>query len=149
MIWALLAAYLTKRPAWMQALVFGLCAGLFVATAAEANQREPLISSVLLLVLVSGAVAGTAFYLALRAQRRHGWTAGTPAPAWVHLTYATVWVLSLVAAVAALFGAGGVKVAVLAIVPIVLLAPPAIGGIRVLLHRPRAPEAGAPPPLAP
>jgi hypothetical protein len=40
MIWALLAAYLTKRPPWVQALVFGLCVGLFVATAAEANERD-------------------------------------------------------------------------------------------------------------
>ena len=145
MVWALLAAYLGKRPAWVQALVLGLCTGLFVATAAEANQRDPLISSVLLLVLVAGAIAGTAFYLALRAQRRHGWTADTPAPVWVHLAYSTVWVLSLVAAVAALFGAGGLKVAALAIVPIVLLAPPAIGGIQVLLRRPRASDTGVPP----
>jgi hypothetical protein len=56
-----------------------------------------------------------------------------------------VWVLSLLAAVRALFGAGGLKVAALAIVPIVLLAPPALGGIRALLHRPRTPETGAPP----
>jgi hypothetical protein len=146
MIWALLAAYLQKRPAWVQALVLGLCAGLFVATAAQANQRQPLISSVVLLVLVAGAVAGTAFYLGLRAQQRHGWTAGTAPPVWVDLVYATVWVLSLLAAVRALFGAGGLKVAVLAIVPIVLLAPPALSGIRALLGRPRKPEAGAPPP---
>jgi hypothetical protein len=38
MIWALLAAYLSKRPAWVQAVVFGLCAGVFVATAAKANE---------------------------------------------------------------------------------------------------------------
>jgi hypothetical protein len=148
MIWALLAAYLRKRPAWVQALVFGLCTGLFVATAAEANQREPLINSVVLLVLVAGAIAGTAFYLALRAQQRHGWTSGTAAPVWVDLLYAAVWVLSLLAAVGALFGAGGLKVAVLAIVPIVLLTPPALGGIRALLRRPRTPEGGAPPPAA-
>lgn len=145
MIWALLAAYLSKRPAWLQSVVFGLCAGAFVATAAKANERNPLISSVVLLVLVAGAVASTAFYLALRAQQRHGWRAGTPAPAWVNLAYAAVWVLSLLAAVRALFGAGGFKVAALAIVPIVLLAPPALGGIRALLGRPRTPETGAPP----
>ena len=102
-IWAFLATYLKKRPAWVQALVVGLCAGLFVATAAEANQREPLISSVVLLVLVAGAVAGTAFYLGLRAQQRHGWRAGTAAPVWVGLVYAAVWVLSLLGAVGALF----------------------------------------------
>jgi hypothetical protein len=148
MIWALLAAYLAKRPAWVQALVVGLCAGLFIATAAEANERNPLIGSVVLLVLVAGAVAGTAFYLALRAQQRHGWTTGTAPPLWVGLIYAAVWVLSLLAAIRALFGEGGLKVAALAIVPIVLLAPPAVAGIRALLRRPRTPKAGAPPPAA-
>ena len=149
MIWALLAAYLGKRPAWVQAVVFGLCVGAFVATAAKANERNPLISSVVLLVLWAGAVAGTAFYLGLRAQQRHGWRTGTAAPVWVNLAYAAVWVFSLLAAVRALFGAGGLKVAALAIVPIVLLAPPALGGIRILFGRSRTPEAGAPPPEAP
>ncbi|WP_222263327.1 hypothetical protein [Modestobacter marinus] len=148
MIWALLAAYLTKRPAWVQGLVVGLCAGLFIATAAEANERNPLIGSVVLLVLVSGAVAGTAFYLALRARQRHGWATGTAPPLWVGLIYATVWVLSLLAAIRALFGEGGLKVAALAIVPIVLLAPPAVAGIRALLRRPRTSKADAPPPAA-
>jgi hypothetical protein len=148
MLWALLAAYLQKRPAWVQALVVGLCTGLFIATGAKANERDPLISSVVLLVLVAGAVAGTAFYLALRAQQRHGWTTGTAPPLWVGLLYAAVWVLSLLAAIRALFGEGGLKVAVLAIVPIVLLAPSAFGGIRALLGRPRTPKAGAPPTAA-
>jgi hypothetical protein len=57
-----------------------------------------------------------------------------------------VWVLSLLAALRALFGAGGLKVAALAIVPIVLLAPPALGWIAARLRRNRTPEAGAPPP---
>jgi hypothetical protein len=48
-----------------------------------------------------------------------------------------VWVLSLLAAIRALFGEGGVIVAALAIVPIVLLAPPALGALRTLLRRPR------------
>jgi hypothetical protein len=43
-----------------------------------------------------------------------------------------------------LFGAGGLKVAVLAIVPIVLLVPPALGGTRTLLCRLRTSQAGAP-----
>jgi hypothetical protein len=43
-----------------------------------------------------------------------------------------------------LFGAGGLKVAVLATVPIVLLVPPALGGTRTLLCRLRTPQAGAP-----
>jgi hypothetical protein len=149
MIWALLAAYLGKRPAWVQAIVFGLCVGAFIATAAKANERNPLISSVVLLVLVAGAVAGTAFYLALRARQRHGWKAGAPAPVWVNVAYTAVWVLSLLAAVRALFGDGGLKVAALAIVPIVLLAPPALGWVLALLRRPRTPEVGAPPPKAP
>lgn len=147
MIWALLAAYLTKRPAWVQASVFGLCAGLFIAAAAKANERDPLISSVVLLVLVAGTVTGTVFYLALRAQHRHGWKAGTAPPRWVDLVYAAAWVLSLLAAVRALFGEGGLKVAALAIVPIVLLAPPGLCGLRALLGRPR-PQASAPPPTA-
>src|ERR1700712_2001479 len=106
MIWAGLDALLTKRPAWVQALVVGLCTGLFVATAAEANQREPLITSVVLLVLVAGAVGRPAFYLVRRAQKRHGWRAGPAAPAWVALVYASVWVLSLLAAARAVSGAG-------------------------------------------
>jgi len=149
MIWALLAAYLGKRPAWIQALVFGLCVGGFIATAAKANERNPLINEVVLLVLVAGAITGTAFYLALRAQQRHGWTTGTAPPLWVNLAYTAVWVLSLLAALRALFGEGGLKVAALAIVPIVLLAPPALGWIAALLRRPRTPKAGAPPPAAP
>jgi hypothetical protein len=135
MIWALLAAFLTKRPPWVQAVVVGLCTGLFVTAGAKANERDPLISSVVLLVVAVGVVAGVAFYLALRAQLRHGWAAGSPPPRWVNLLYAAVWVLSLIAAIRALFGDGGLKVAVLAIVPIVLLAPPALVGIRALLGR--------------
>jgi hypothetical protein len=146
MIWALLASFLTKQPAWVQAVVLGLCTGLFVATMAKVNERGPLISSAVLLVLVAGAFAGTAFYLALRAQRRRGWSPGTAAPAWVDLAYAAVWVLSLLAAIRALFGEGGLKVAALAIVPIVLLAPPAVGGIRALLRRSPTPESDPPPP---
>jgi hypothetical protein len=149
MIWALLAAYLGKRPAWVQAVVFGLCVGGFVATAAKANERNPLINEVILLVLVAGAVAGTAFYIGLCAQQRHGWRTGTPPPVWVNLAYTAVWVLSLLAALRALFGAGGLKVAALAIVPIVLLAPPALGWIVALLRRRRTPEADVPPSRAP
>jgi 4-hydroxybenzoate polyprenyltransferase len=78
MIWALLAAFLTKRPAWVQAVVVGLCTGLFVAAGAYANLRDPLISSVVLLMLAAAVVAGVGFYLALRARLRHGWAAGAP-----------------------------------------------------------------------
>lgn len=129
-----LAAYLTKRPPWVQAIVVGLCTGLFVTAGAKTNERDPLISSVVLLVLAVGGVAGVAFYLALRAQLRHG----------VNLVYAAVWALSLIAAIRALFGDGGLKVAVLAIVPIVLLAPPALIAIRALLGRSPAHDGEAP-----
>jgi hypothetical protein len=144
MIWALLAAFLTKRPAWVQAVVVGLCTGLFVAAGAHANQRDPLISSVVLSVLAVAVVAGASFHLALRARLRHGWAAGSVPPTWVNLVYAAVWLLSLIAAISALFGAGGLKVAVLAIVPIVLLAPPALVGIRALLGQSPARDGDAP-----
>jgi hypothetical protein len=138
MVWALLAAFLTKRPPWVQAAVVGLCVGLFVAASAEANQRNPVISSVVWLVLVPGTVAGVLFLLGLRAQLRHG-SLSTGSPAWVDIVYATVWVVSIIAAIRALFGAGGFKVAVLAIVPIVLLAPTALVAIRTMLGHPPAP----------
>jgi hypothetical protein len=149
MIWALLAAFLTKRPPWVQAMFLGLCTGLFVAAGAKANERNPLISSVVLLVLTVGVAAGVAFYLALRAQLRQGWGAGSAPPTWVNLAYASVWVLSLLAAVRALFGAGGLKVALLAILPIVLLAPPTIVAIRALLGHPPASKGDAPPTATP
>jgi 4-hydroxybenzoate polyprenyltransferase len=86
MIWALLAAFLTKRPAWVQAVVVGLCTGLFVAAGAHANQRDPLISSVVLLVLAVAVVAGVGFHLAhgfatagpRAAPRRRGSTSSMP-----------------------------------------------------------------------
>lgn len=79
-----------------------------------------------------------------------GQSAGTDPPAWVHVAYAGAWLLAIAAAVLALVGAGGLKVAVLAIVPIVLLAPPALVGIRALAHReldaaPAAPVPSDPP----
>jgi hypothetical protein len=138
MVWALLAAFLTKRPPWLQAVVVGLCVGLFVAASAEANQRSPLIASVVLLVLAPGAAAGVLFFLGLRVQRRHGSTPSS-SPRWVGIVYVTVWVVSIVAAIRALFGDGGFKVAVLAIVPIVLLAPAAIVAIRTISGHPPAP----------
>jgi cytochrome bd-type quinol oxidase subunit 2 len=131
MIWALLAAYLTKRPPAVQAVVFGVCAGLFVAAVANSDVRNPVISSVVLLVLVVGVLAGGAFFLSLRARSSYE----AAPPVWVQIAYTAVWVLSIGAAVRALLAAGGFKVAVLAIVPIVLLAPPAIHGIGALLHR--------------
>jgi hypothetical protein len=58
------------------------------------------------------------FFLGLRADRQ-GRSADSGPPTWVHVAYSGAWLLSIVAAVLALFGAGGFKVAVLAIVPIV------------------------------
>src|SRR4051812_20406825 len=100
MVWALLAAYLTKRPAWVQALVFGLCAGLFVTAAAESRNRDPGIGAVVLLVLGIGVVVGGAFYLGLRAELRRGAT-GDRAPSWVHVSYAGAWLLGIAAALLA------------------------------------------------
>jgi heme/copper-type cytochrome/quinol oxidase subunit 2 len=143
MIWALLAAYLTKRPPWVQSTVVGLCTGLFVAAAANADTRDPLIGSVVLQVLAVGVVAGAAFFVALRSRLRRGPADGGP-PAWVHAVYGGVWLLAIGAAAWALLGDGGFKVAVLAIVPIVLLAPPALLGIRALTHRTSRTGARAP-----
>ena len=143
MIWALLAAYLTKRPAGVQAVVFGLCAGLFLTAAAESDDRDPGIGTVVLLVLGIAVLLGGAFYLGLRARLRRR-TSGDGPPTWVHIAYAGAWLLAIVAALLALFGDGGLKVAVLAIVPIVLLAPPALVGLRALLGRPRPQNSSAP-----
>ena len=142
MIWALLGAYLTKRQPWLQAAVFGMCVGLFVAAGLQANTRDPRVSSVLLQVLIVAVTTGGVFYLALRARVRR--QPGSSPPAWVHGAYAGAWLLAIVAAVRALLGAGGLKVAVLAIVPIILLAPPALAGIRALLHRQHRQPDGAP-----
>ena len=135
MLWALLAKFLTSKPPLVQAMVVGLSSGLFVATAAEANNRDPRISSIAVLVLVAGVVLGGSFYAGLAVQRRHGWAHDDPGPGWLYALYASVWLLGLAAAVLALFSDGGFKVAALAIVPLVLLAPTAFQGIRHLLHR--------------
>jgi hypothetical protein len=63
------------------------------------------------------------------------------APRWLYAVYAAVWVFGIVAALFALLGVGGFKVAALAIVPLVLLAPTALYGIRLTLHR--APNQGS------
>ena len=145
MLAALLATYITKAPAWIQGGVFGLCVGLFVAALAEAETRNAVISSVILLVPTVGVIAG-GILLGLQAQLRR-LTDGGDAPAWVHASYCGTWLLSVAAAVRALFGEGGFKIAALAIIPIVLLAQPALVGIRALL-RPRH-EGEATPAMAP
>lgn len=135
MLFALLSKVLLKQPPWIQALALGLCTGLFVSAAAEANDRDPAISSTLSLVLMWGAVAGTLFYAGLAYQLRRGGTPDATAPRWWYAVYVVVWLFGLLAALLALLGDGGFKVAVLAIVPLVLLAPTALQGIRLALHR--------------
>jgi hypothetical protein len=135
MIWALLAAYLTRRPPLVQSLVLGLCTGLFLDAIAKANDGDVAPSQVVPVVLGAAVISGAAFYAGLTYQRRNGWTHTHPAPGWLYSVYTIVWVLGLVAAIGSLLGAGGLKVAVLAIVPLVLLAPTAILGIRLALRR--------------
>ncbi len=134
MVWAMLAAFLTRKPPLLQASVVGLCCGLFVTAAAEADDRSPRIGSTVLLVVLVGLVTGGLFFLGLRAQHVAA-RAESQLPLWVTVVYVVVWLLSLVAAVGALFGDGGFKVAVLAIVPIVLLGPTALTGLRTLAGR--------------
>jgi hypothetical protein len=135
MIWALLAAFITKKPPWVQALVLGVSTGLFVTALAEANDRDPVFSRVIVEVLVSGTIAGGLFYAGLRWQSRRGWQPDAPGPRWLYAIYAAVWAAALIACINALFGEGGFKVAVLAIVPLILLAPTAFQGIRLLGSR--------------
>lgn len=134
MVWALLAKFLTSKPPLVQAVVVGLCCGLFVAAAADANDRDPQISSTAWLVLLWATALGALFFAGLTYQRRHGWSTDRPAPAWLTGVYALVWLVGLAAALLALFGEGGVKVAALTIVPLVLLAPTAMQGIRGAVH---------------
>jgi hypothetical protein len=134
-LWALLAKVLLRQPPATQALALGLSSGLFVAAAAEANQRDPSIESTALLVLVAGTIAGALYYAGLMRQRKAGWEPGRSDPRWLYALYAVVWAVGLLAALLALFGEGGLKVAVLAIVPLVLLAPTALNGARSILRR--------------
>jgi hypothetical protein len=134
MIFALIAKLLLTAPPVVQAAVLGLCAGLFVTASAEANDRDPMLRTVVGEVVGIGLLAGVAFYLSLRADRRRRGRAEQPA-AWVYGAYVVVWVGALAAAVAAVLGAGGFKVAALAIVPLVLLAAPAFAAVGNVLHR--------------
>ena len=119
MLWALLAAFLRRRPPWAQAVVFGLCTGLFVAASATDLQRIARIGPVTFLVLGVGVVTGGAFHLALCAHLHSAATA-RPRALWVHVGNAAVWPLFVSAAVRALLGAGGSRLAVPAVVPIAL-----------------------------
>jgi hypothetical protein len=144
MLWALLAAFLRARPPWMQVGMVGLCTGLFVVANVNAGQRDLRVSSASLLVLAVTTPTGWACSVALRGQFR-ACEAGRPRTARVHAAQAVVWLVSLAAAVGTLLGDGGVKVAVIAIVPIVLLAPPALAGIRALLGRRASRDHAVPP----
>jgi hypothetical protein len=130
MLFAVLAKFLLSKPPLVQAVVLGLCTGLFVAALAQANERQPLLERTAVLVLVWGGAAGAAYYVGLRLHR--GRTADASAPRWFHALYVVVWLLGLLAALLALAGEGGFKVAALAIVPLVLLAPAALLGARSL-----------------
>ena len=94
-------------------------------------------------VLVWGCTAGALFYAGVVVQRRRGWVPGEPGPAWLYGVYTVVWLFGIAAAVYALLGEGGFKVAALTVVPLVLLAPTALQGIRMALtaHRPNRSDA--------
>ena len=134
MLWALMAKFLTRQPPLVQAGVVGLCAGLFMTTGAQANNRNPLIQTVLLQVIVVGLIAGALFFVGLVKGPQD---AHDDDPRWAYVVYAVVWLGALLAALLALFGNGGFKVAALAIVPLVLLAPPAFQAFRRLTQRSR------------
>jgi heme/copper-type cytochrome/quinol oxidase subunit 2 len=136
MIWALLAKFLLSKPSWVQAVVLGLCTGLFAAAAADANDQDPAVDSTMLMVLIWAAVAGVLYYVGFTVQSRRGAALSEhAAPRWLYAVYAVVWLLGLGAAILALFGEGGFKVAILAVVPLVLLAPTAVYGLRQVTHR--------------
>jgi hypothetical protein len=134
MFWALLAKVLLRQPAWVQAVTLGLCTGMFITATADANQRDPSLDSTAVMVL-SWGTAAAGFYMGFRVQNRHEALADHTAPRWLYALYAVIWLLGIAAAVIALVGEGGVKVAVLAIVPLVLLAPTALYGLRQVTHR--------------
>ena len=138
MLWAMLAAFLTHKSPLVQAIVVGACTALFVAAAAQADERNPNIERTALLVLVWGCAAGALFYAGLRYRRQRGWAPSQPGPGWLYGVYTVIWLLGIVAALAALLGAGGFKVAALTLVPLVLIAPTALQGIRMRLGRGRA-----------
>ncbi|MDX6301473.1 MAG: hypothetical protein QOF53_2687 [Nocardioidaceae bacterium] len=132
MLFALLAAFLLRQPVTVQAVVLGLCTGLFVTTAAEAHDRTPVLSTVVLQVLGTAVVAGSLFVGGSRTRlRRQGADPDDADPAWLYWIYSAIWLAGIAAALYALFGGAGFKVAALAIVPLVLLAPSALQGLRL------------------
>jgi hypothetical protein len=146
-LWALLAAFLRRRPPWLQAGMVGLCTGLFPVAHLEAGQRDLPLAAAVALLLTAAVPAGWAFHRALRAELRRA-AAGRPATSRVRAAWAVAWLVSVGAAVGAGLGDGGVRVAAIAIVPIVLLAPAALAGILALL-RGRQEDGRVPPPVLP
>jgi hypothetical protein len=144
MLWALLAAFLSRRPPWLQAGMVGLCTGIFVVANVNAGQRDLPLAAAAALVLAAAVPIGWAFSRALHAGLQSR-VAGRPATSRVHAAYAAVWLIAVTAAVGTAVGDGGVRVAVIAIVPIVLLAPPALSGIRHLVRRRVSHDHAAPP----
>jgi hypothetical protein len=131
MIWALLAAFLRKRAPWVQAVMVGVCTGLFVAAGTLGVARAVSVGSGTFLVLAIALVVGAAFYGARRAHQPGRARARPPGPG-AHVAYVALWVGFCAAAIRALVVAGGPRVAVFAIVPLVLLAEPALAGARAL-----------------
>lgn len=135
MLFAIMARFLLGQPLLVQSIALGACTGLFAAAATEASDRTPEADSTAVAVLCWGSAAAALFYAGGRTQGRARAKEGTSAPRWLHLAYAVVWLAGLAAALMALFGAGGFKVAVLAVVPLVLLAPTAFYGMAQLVRR--------------
>jgi hypothetical protein len=86
------------------------------------------------MVLAWGAAAAAGYYAGFRVQNRQDDPANHTAPRWLYALYAVLWLLGMAAAIMALVGNGGFKVAVLPIVPLVLLTPTALYGLRQITH---------------
>jgi hypothetical protein len=134
MIWALLAAFLRNRALWVQAVMVGACTGLFVAAGSLGGSRAVSPGSGTFVVLVIALVAGGAYYGAQRRQPRGRGQAQPRGPR-VDVAFIAVWIALVVTAIRTLVVGGGPRVAVFAIVPLVLLAEPALAGVRALSGR--------------
>ena len=53
MLWALLAAFLRRRPPWLQAGTVGLCTGIFIVANVNAGQRDLRLGLAAALVLTA------------------------------------------------------------------------------------------------
>ena len=89
MIWAGLAVFLRKQPVRRQAVVFGVCCGLFIAAGANSTHRSPAIGTVALWAVVAAVLTGLAYYLGVRGGvRRAGQDADAVRSAWVNAAFA-------------------------------------------------------------